>query len=114
EKLKQILINLVGNAISYTPDEGEVTLTIDEIDQFIRINVKDTSIANHQDDLPCLFNRINRLDKSRSRNTAETGLCLTIVKHIVEVHGGKMNVESEINKGSSFTVCFTKELTFTN
>lgn len=114
EKLKQILINLVGNAISYTPDEGEVTLTIDEIDQFIRINVKDTGIGINQDDLPRLFERFYRVDKARSRNTGGTGLGLAIVKHIVEVHGGKINVESEINKGSSFTVCFPKELTFTN
>jgi len=114
EKLKQILINLVGNAISYTPDEGEVTLTIDEIDQFIRFNVKDTGIGINQDDLPRLFERFYRVDKARSRNTGGTGLGLAIVKHIVEVHGGKINVESEINKGSSFTVCFPKEPTFTN
>lgn len=109
EKLKQVLINLIGNAISYTPHQGEVTLIVDEVEQFIRINVKDTGIGIDQSNIPRLFERFYRVDKARSRNTGGTGLGLAIVKHIVEVHDGKITVESEINKGSSFTVYFPKE-----
>lgn len=114
EKLKQVLINLVGNAINYTSDQGRVMLTIDEIDQFIRINITDNGIGIDQDDLPRLFERFYRVDKARSRNTGGTGLGLAIVKHIVEVHEGKMTVESEVNKGSSFTIYFPKKPTTTN
>src|SRR5699024_7853952 len=114
EKLKQVLINLLGNAINYTSDQGRVMLTIDEIDQHIRINNRDNGIGIDQDDLPRLFERFYHVDTARRRNTGGTGLGLGIVKHIVEVHEGKMKVESEVNKGSSFTIYFPKKPTTTN
>lgn len=108
EKVKQVLTNLIGNAINYTQEHGEISLTVNETDESMRINVTDNGIGIEQEDLPRLFERFYRVDKARSRNTGGTGLGLAIVKHIVEVHGGKITVDSEINKGSSFTVYLPK------
>lgn len=109
EKLKQVIINLVNNAISYTPAAGKIILRIQETTDFIRIQVKDTGIGIELEALPRVFERFYRVDKARSRNTGGTGLGLAIVKHIIEVHGGKITVESEINKGTLFSVYFPKK-----
>lgn len=109
EKVKQVLINLVNNAISYTPEKGKVILTVNEVDGYICMNVKDDGIGIDQADLPRLFERFYRVDRARSRHTGGTGLGLAIVKHIVEVHGGEITVDSKVNKGSSFTACFPRE-----
>src|SRR5699024_331516 len=109
EKLKQILLNLINNAVSYTPENGKVSLIVDEADEYIRFNVKDNGIGIEEDNLPRLFERFYRVDKDRSRNTGGTGLGLAIVKHIVEVHEGKITVESKINEGSTFTVYIPKD-----
>src|SRR5699024_3830057 len=104
-----VIINLVDNAISYTPENGKITLGIKETTDFIRIQVKDTGIGIGLETLPRIFERFYRVDKARSRNTGGTGLGLAIVKHIIEVHGGKITVESEIKKGSLFSVYFPKQ-----
>ena len=109
EKLKQVLLNLINNAVSYTPENGKVSLIVDEADEYIRFHVKDNGIGIEEDNLPRLFERFYRVDKDRSRNTGGTGLGLAIVKHIVEVHEGKITVESKINEGSTFTVYIPKE-----
>lgn len=109
KKLKQVLINLLANAISYTPQRGSVTLKIHEKDEMVRIQVIDTGIGIEERLLPRIFERFYRVDKDRSRDTGGTGLGLAIVKHIVEVHGGTISVESKINKGSTFTVYLPKE-----
>src|SRR5699024_11184592 len=97
------------NAISYTPANGEIKLIIKETNDFIRMQVKDTGIGIDLETLPRIFERFYRVDKARSRNTGGTGLGLAIVKHIIEVHGGKITVESEIDKGSTFSVYFPKQ-----
>lgn len=109
ERVKQVFINLLTNAINYTPNGGEVKVHIDETSDHVQIQVKDTGIGIEQEALPRIFERFYRVDKARSRNTGGTGLGLAIVKHIVEVHNGKINVESELNKGTTFTVLFPKE-----
>ncbi|MGM8213809.1 two-component system histidine kinase PnpS [Virgibacillus sp. W0430] len=109
ERVKQVLINLLTNAISYTPEGGQITLLIDETKDFVRIQVKDTGIGIEKDALPRIFERFYRVDKARSRNTGGTGLGLAIVKHIVEVHNGKITVDSELNKGTTFSVYLPKE-----
>lgn len=109
KKLKQVFINLLTNAISYTPNHGEVTLKIDEKDNCIRIKVIDTGIGIDTRIVPRIFERFYRVDKDRSRNTGGTGLGLAIVKHIIELHHGKIKVDSELNKGSTFTVYLPKE-----
>lgn len=104
EQVKQVLFNLLANAVSYTPDKGDITLRVEKNDGLVHISVKDTGIGIDEDAIPRLFERFYRVDKARSRNTGGTGLGLAIVKHIVEVHDGKIMVDSELAKGSTFHV----------
>lgn len=109
DKIKQILINLLENAVSYTPEHGKVHLQVGEKQGMIVFQIIDTGIGIPKDALPRIFERFYRVDKARSRNTGGTGLGLAIVKHIVEVLGGQINVESELNKGTTFNILLPKE-----
>ncbi len=103
-RLKQLLGNLVDNAIKYTPEGGVVTLSVFRDGEWARLEVTDTGIGIESENLPHLFERFYRVDKSRSRHSGGTGLGLAIVKSIAEQHGGKVTVASEPGKGSTFTV----------
>ena len=109
EKIKQILFNLVTNAISYTPEKGSVSIKIKEEEHDVCFIVQDTGIGISEQDLPRIFERFYRVDKDRSRETGGTGLGLAIVKHIVEAHKGKIDVDSELGKGTTFKVYIPKE-----
>lgn len=106
--VKQVMINLLVNAISYTPKGGNVTLLAEEQEEYIHLKVRDTGIGIPKESLPRIFERFYRVDKARSRNTGGTGLGLAIVKHIVELHQGKIDVESQVNVGTTFHVYFPK------
>lgn len=110
DKLRQIFMNLLSNAINYTQEGGRVKLTAREklhngqsqdIVQFI---VKDSGIGIPKKDLPRIFERFYRVDKARSRGSGGTGLGLSIVKHLVDMHHGRIDVESELGVGSSFII----------
>ena len=101
-RLAQVMLNLVDNALKYTPAGGSVTVAAEDLGQSVRVKVIDTGAGIPKIDLPRLFERFYRVDKARSRATGGTGLGLSIVKHIVEAHGGTVGVESEIGKGSTF------------
>lgn len=103
-KVKQIVINLLTNAASYSYKNGEISLTIEEVEGFLQIQVADKGIGISEKNLPRIFERFYRVDEARSKNSGGTGLGLAIVKHITEVHDGQVNVESEINKGTTFSV----------
>lgn len=103
-RVKQIIINLVDNAINYTPAEGTITVSVQQVDEYILFSVSDTGIGIDEESLARIFERFYRVDKARSRNTGGTGLGLAIVKHIVEVHNGKIDIESEVNKGTTIKV----------
>lgn len=109
EKVKQVLINLLSNAISYTPEQGKVSLSISDEEDRIGFHISDTGIGISQDAVPRIFERFYRVDKARSRNTGGTGLGLAIVKHIVELHDGEIKVDSELGKGTTFSIYFPKE-----
>lgn len=111
-RVKQIIINLVDNAINYTPAKGTITVSVNQHDQYICFTVADTGIGIDEESLSRIFERFYRVDKARSRNTGGTGLGLAIVKHIVEVHNGKIEIESEVNKGTTINVYLpvTKDL----
>lgn len=104
EKIKQVILNLFMNAVNYTPQRGTVTVRIAEENPHVLLEVQDTGIGMEQEALPRIFERFYRVDKGRSRETGGTGLGLAIVKHIVEAHDGKIEVKSEIGKGSTFSV----------
>ena len=108
DEMAQVLVNLLDNAIAYTPRGGFVTLSSHETSDSVTISVSDTGIGILSHDIPRLFERFYRADKARSRASGGTGLGLSIVKHIVENHGGTVRVESEYNKGSVFSFTLPK------
>ncbi|MBM2831221.1 MAG: hypothetical protein HW414_273 [Dehalococcoidia bacterium] len=103
-RLRQLLSNLVDNAVRYTQDAGTVTLSLVRDDRWARLEVADNGIGISPEHLPNIFDRFYRVDKSRSRAGGGTGLGLAIVKGIAEQYGGKVKVTSEPGKGSTFTV----------
>ncbi len=103
-QLEQVLLNLLDNAIKYTPDGGDVAIEISTNQGRLQISVSDTGIGIPSKDLPRIFERFYRVDEGRSREQGGTGLGLSIVKHIVQLHGGEITVSSEAGKGSKFTV----------
>ncbi|GAA0326267.1 ATP-binding protein [Oceanobacillus sp. FSL W7-1293] len=109
EKLKQVIINLVDNAINYTPAGGTVNLNVSEEKGQVHFSITDTGIGIEQKAISRIFERFYRVDKDRSRNTGGTGLGLAIVKHIIEVHQGEIVVESEVNEGTAVHVYIPKE-----
>lgn len=105
--------NLVSNAIKYNVDGGKVTIKIEDLSDKVLISVIDTGTGIPQEDISKIFNRFYRVDKSRTktRNRASNGLGLSIVKHLLESHNTKVEVESEIGKGSVFTFSLPKDKT---
>ncbi len=108
DKLEQILINLLDNAIKFTPAGGTVTVDAADLGDRVRIDVKDTGIGIPAKDIPRIFERFYRVDTARSRELGGTGLGLSIVKHIVQAHGGSVAVESTPGKGSIFSFTMRK------
>ena len=106
DRLKQVVLNLVANAIKYTAEGGKVTVSLSKQNGQGVFSVKDTGMGIPAEDLPHVFERFYRGDKSRSRSKdgAGFGLGLSIAYWIVRNHGGEINVESKLNRGSTFTV----------
>ncbi len=104
ERLRQMLVNLVNNAIQYTPSGGRIELSLRCVGNQAEIMVSDTGQGIAPEDLPYIFDRFYRADKARSRAAGGTGLGLSIVKWVVEAHGGEIDVQSQVGKGSSFRV----------
>lgn len=102
--LEQVLINLLDNAVKYSPAREKVKLEIGVHEQGVYLKVSDNGIGIPAESLPRLFERFYRVDKARSRQVGGTGLGLSIVKHIVERHRGQIQVESEEQEGTTFTV----------
>jgi two-component system phosphate regulon sensor histidine kinase PhoR len=109
DRLQQIILNLVSNAVNYTPNNGEVTITLRSTDdKYVEMIIADTGIGIPPEHLPRIFERFYRVDKARSRESGGTGLGLAIVKHLVESHHGTIHVESKEGKGTTFTVTLPK------
>src|SRR5207253_7942960 len=101
DRLVQILINLVDNAVKYTPEGGRVTVRVQEpAGGWIEVDVVDTGIGIPPADLPRITERFYRVDKARSRELGGTGLGLAIVKHLVLAHGGELEITSEEGEGT--------------
>ena len=109
-RLKQVFINLISNAVNYTPTSGSVTVAIKEDRKYAYVEVKDTGIGIETEEIPRIFERFYRVDRARSRNSGGTGLGLAIVKHLVEAHKGCIRVNSQVGKGTSFIVQLRKDL----
>ena len=105
DRLKQVFLNLVANAIQYTPQGGDVFLSMSKIGEQARIIIRDTGPGIPAEDLPHIFDRFYRAEKSRTRsNTSGFGLGLSIAHWIVEHHGGQIKVESKEGKGTTFVI----------
>jgi two-component system phosphate regulon sensor histidine kinase PhoR len=102
--LEQMFINLIDNAVKYTPENGKIDIKVLNSDSQVLTEITDTGIGIPKEHLPRIFERFYRVDKTRSRNLGGTGLGLSIVKHIVIMHGGKIEVHSEEGKGSKFSI----------
>ncbi|NDI36323.1 two-component system histidine kinase PnpS [Chengkuizengella sediminis] len=111
DRLRQVFINLLSNAINYTPESGHIEVQVEYLnlsedvnDEKVRIKISDTGIGIPKKDLPRIFERFYRVDKARSRSSGGTGLGLSIVKHIVELHKGEIKVESDVGSGTTFII----------
>lgn len=102
ERITQVLINLVDNAIKYGDQEGKIVITLTKEDNLLYISVKDNGPGMEEEHLDKIFRRFYRVDKSRSRDKGGTGLGLAIVKHFLEAHGSTIEVSSELGKGTTF------------
>jgi two-component system phosphate regulon sensor histidine kinase PhoR len=102
DRLQQILMNLVSNALQFTPAGGKITLSVGRKDDRLVFAVEDTGVGIPAADISRVFERFYRVDKARSRQSGGTGLGLSIVRHLVEAHGGHVGVSSQVNQGSRF------------
>jgi two-component system OmpR family sensor kinase len=103
-RLRQLLLNLVDNGIKYTPEGGEMVISLASNDSQVKLRVLDNGIGISPEDQLHIFDRFFRVDKARSREAGGSGLGLSICKWIIDAHGGEISVESEPGKGSTFTV----------
>lgn len=104
DRMTQVIVNLLSNAIKYTPEGGQIRIMVKDTPGNGIITVEDNGIGISKDELPLIFERFYRTDKSRNRKTGGAGIGLTIVKSIVTAHGGTVKAESNAEHGSKFTV----------
>jgi heavy metal sensor kinase len=104
DRLKQVILILVDNAIKYTPAGGKVTLSLSQADGLATIRVSDTGVGIPAADLPFIFDRFYRVDKARTRAMGGSGLGLSIAKWVAEAHGGQIRVTSKVDEGTTFSV----------
>lgn len=116
-KIEQVLNNIISNAIKFTPNNGKISVNIEEIDSdfvdaelssdsesYIKITVEDSGIGIKNEDLPKVFDKFRQIESSLSRESGGTGLGLPIAKQLIEAHRGQIRIESEFNKGSKFCI----------
>ncbi|MGJ7911311.1 ATP-binding protein [Neobacillus sp. LXY-1] len=110
DRLMQILSNVLNNALKYTPEGRNVTISVTtEMDGYVGFSIQDEGSGMAENDIPHIFERFYRGDKSRDRKTGGIGIGLSIVKALMDAHKGMINVKSRINKGTSITLWFPKE-----
>jgi two-component system, OmpR family, sensor histidine kinase BaeS len=110
DKVSQVVVNLLSNALKYTPEGGKVNVNVKGTEEITQFVVKDNGPGIPKEDLPYIFERFYRADKSRNRLTGGSGIGLTIIKAIVEAHGGNVDVNSSREYGSEFIVSFPKNV----
>ena len=105
QRMRQALLNLLSNAVKYNLDEGKIEVVLSEVGGEVSLSVRDTGPGMSQEALEHVFERFYRIDKARTRDGKNgTGLGLAITKAIIETHGGRIEVESELGVGSVFRV----------
>jgi len=106
DKLTQIFVNILDNAVKFTPESGRITIVAKEADAYTAVSISDTGIGVPRDEIQRLGERFYRVDRSRSRDLGGTGLGLSIVKHLMIAHGGRMEIESELGRGTTVSLLF--------
>lgn len=106
--LSQVFINLLNNAIKFTPENGNIGVNLYNNEDGVECKVFDTGIGISSEDQPRIFERFYKADKARNRSLGGNGLGLSIVKKIIDLHGGKISVTSEIGKGTEFIIWLPK------
>lgn len=109
EKMQQCLLNIIGNAVKYTPENGSVSVDLEENREDIIIRVNDTGIGIPEKDLPFIFDRFYRVDEARARKTGGTGLGLAIAQQIIQLHQGSISVTSQLGEGTQVTITLPKK-----
>ena len=109
KRLHQVIFNLVSNAVKYSTESGQILIDIHNLGKNVQLTVKDQGIGIAKEDIPLIFERFYRTDRSRNRKTGGAGIGLTIVKAIVLAHGGNISVESVKGCGSCFMVVLPKK-----
>jgi len=107
-RIDQVLMNLMSNAIKYTPECGNIDIRISETEDSVILEFEDNGIGIPEEELPLIFERFYRADKSRNRMTGGSGIGLAIVRSIIAAHGGTVEVRSSLNSGTCFTLTFPK------
>ena len=102
--MERVLQNLVSNAIKYTPESGRVAFRVHATDQSLEISVEDSGVGISEQELPHVFDKFFRSSDPRVQEQKGTGLGLALVQEVVRLHGGRVTVESEIDKGSTFQI----------
>lgn len=110
EKIERVMLNLISNAIKFSDTGDDIYVSIKNLEEFVEISVQDNGIGIDRNYIHTIFERFKQIDKSLSRNAEGTGIGLSLVKSIVELHGGKIFVESEIGIGSTFKIYLPNEI----
>jgi len=105
----RVLVNLLSNAIKFTPEEGEISVALEDLPDKVRLSVKDTGMGIPEEDLDNVFREFYRLESTAAKNVEGTGLGLSLVKNIIKAHGGKIWAESKAGEGAKFTFVLPKE-----
>ncbi|MGH0595037.1 envelope stress sensor histidine kinase HitS [Bacillus pretiosus] len=108
ESMSQVWINLIHNSIKFTPSRGTITIQLQEYEKFVKIRIRDTGIGISEEQKQHIFERFYKADSSRNRTYGGSGLGLAIVKKVLDLHQGKIKVESEEGNGTEFIVCIPK------
>ncbi len=106
DRLTQILVNILDNAVKFTPEDGRVFIDAEQKDSYAVLTITDTGIGVPKEEIRRLGERFYRVDRSRSRDLGGTGLGLSIVKHLMQAHGGKMEIESQLGSGTKVSLYF--------
>ena len=104
KEIGRCVINLIGNAVKFTPEGGEIKVLIKEEDKNVNISIEDNGLGISKEDQEFIFKRFEQGENVNSTQVTSSGIGLTLVKYIVELHDGHVKLESELNKGSKFTI----------
>lgn len=104
DKIERIMLNLLSNSIKFTDKGGEISVNFTDMGDYVQVSVKDTGIGIPEEKLKTIFNRFEQVDKTFTRKREGSGIGLALVKSLVEIHGGSINVISKINEGSEFII----------